>query len=361
MHRTADPLRLNGRLRASTGGAGVRFTLAALGVVLLLCCAPPASAQQLEPNLWGTDGTVSAVVRSGNTIYIGGAFTMVGPNTGGGVPVDRVTGDPIAPFPRVAGEVKAVIPDGSGGWYIGGSFVAVGGVQRSNLAHILADGQVASWAPDPDEEVLALALEGRTLYVGGSFTTIGGQARSHIASLDAMISTVNAWDPGADGRVRAILLDRGRLYVGGDFTTIGGAARNSLAELNRGTGVTTSWDPDVGFFGGPGSVHALAARGDTVYVGGNFWTVGLQLRRNIAAVDVATGLATDWNPDVTGPDDRYYGNPYVRALAVEDTSIFVAVPPACVDFVKEINLITHEQIQPKDFALRLLPRVLHPA
>jgi hypothetical protein len=33
-----------------------------------------------------------------------------------------------------------------------------------------------------------------------------------------------------------------------------------------------------------------------------------------------------------------------------DTASVLSVQPACVDFMKEINLITHEQIQPKDFA-----------
>jgi hypothetical protein len=42
-------------------------------------------------------------------------------------------------MPRVAGTVYAVAPDGSGGWYVGGSFTHVGGTPRSNLAHVFAD------------------------------------------------------------------------------------------------------------------------------------------------------------------------------------------------------------------------------
>lgn len=315
--------RFSGLSHATIGRADGWLAATALRVVLSLCCAPPVLSQSLEPNLWGTDGAVRAVVRSGNTIYVGGSFTMVGPNTGGGVPVDRVTGEAISPYPQVAGVVRVVVPDGSDGWYIGGSFVAVGGVPKSNLAHILAGGQVASWAPDPDGEVLALALDGQTLYAGGAFNHIGGEARRHLASLDASSGAVHAWDPGPDARVRAILLHRSRLYVGGDFATIGGQTRNSLAELGPGTGVPTAWNPDVGFFGEPGSVRALAARGDTVYVGGMFWTVGLHLRRHVGAVDATTGLATDWDPHATGPDDRYYGDPYVRVLAVGTSSIYV--------------------------------------
>ena len=312
-----------GGARPPARGASIWFAATALAFVLSLWAAPRASSQELQPHLWGTNGTVSAVVRSGNTIYIGGAFTMVGPNTGGGVPVDRTTGESIAPYPPVAGVVNVALPDGNGGWFIGGSFVAVGGMRRLNLAHILAGGQVASWTPDPDGDVLTLALEGQTLYAGGSFHQIGGVALSYIASFNVVSGAINAWDADAGARVRAILLDRGRLYVGGDFATIGGEARRSLAELDPATGAATPWNPDVGFSGGPGAVHVLAALGDTVYVGGNFGMVGPQYRSCIAAVDAATGLATGWNPDVTGPDDRYFGNPYVDALAVGQSSIFV--------------------------------------
>ena len=56
------------------------FTLFAL----LVLCAGTASSQTAFNSLYGNDGTVYAVVVSGNTIYIGGDFTYVGPNTGGG-------------------------------------------------------------------------------------------------------------------------------------------------------------------------------------------------------------------------------------------------------------------------------------
>ena len=98
------------------------------GVSLLSCALAatftnavgPATAQVAYPQYWVTDGAVNAVARNANTIYIGGTFTMVGPPNGAGVPVDAVTGAAIQPVPRVAGQVRAAVPDGSGGWYIGG-------------------------------------------------------------------------------------------------------------------------------------------------------------------------------------------------------------------------------------------------
>jgi len=289
----------------------------------LLALAPVAWGEWIDPDLWGTDGTVAAIARSGNTIYVGGFFTTVGPNTGGGSVLDRRTGDPVSGFPRVTGVVDAATEDGAGGWFIGGSFVAVGGLPRSNLAHVFADGSVAEWAPNTDGEVLALARSGGCLYIGGFFTHLGGVPRSFIGAADAVTGSVTSWNPGADLQVRALLVHQGGLYVGGDFTTIGGQARLCAAELDLTSGQVTTWDPSVGFSGLPGSVRALAALGDTIYIGGDFGNVGAAPRARIAAVSVETGVPTAWNPVIVGPGDMYYGDPYVSAMAVKGNSIFV--------------------------------------
>ncbi len=236
--------------------------------------------------------------------------------------MDLATGNPTASFPRVAGVVDAVVPDGSGGWYIGGSFAAVGGLRRSNLAHILSDGRVADWTPDPDAGVLALALSGGTLYVGGHFGHIGGRARSFVAALDTARGQATDWDPAADLEVRALLPARGLLYVGGDFTSIGGEARRGVAALDVFTGQATAWDPDAGYTPAPGLVRTLAAVGDTIYVGGNFWSIGSTPHAHLAAVDATTGLAESWDPQISSSNDSYYGEPYVGALAVRGNSLY---------------------------------------
>src|SRR5262245_24409817 len=117
----------------------LRLPTASLLAVHLLC-AVGARAGLVSPALWGTDGTVSAVIRSGNTIYLGGGFSLVGPNSGGAVPVRRTTGAPLTQYPKVVGVVLAVVPDGAGGWFIAGTFDRVGDAARHNLAHILGDG-----------------------------------------------------------------------------------------------------------------------------------------------------------------------------------------------------------------------------
>ena len=89
------------------------------------------------------------------------------------------------------GDVYAVVPDGAGGWYIGGSFTQINQTPRNRVAHINSDHTLdLNWNPDADSTVYALALshDGQTLYVGGDFTSIGGQTRNRIAALDAAMS-----------------------------------------------------------------------------------------------------------------------------------------------------------------------------
>src|SRR5437764_221244 len=101
---------------------------AAIAALFLLLASPLAAqtpiSEVVDPDLWGVNGTVAAIARIGNTLYIGGQFSTVGPCTGGGVPVDRETGVPRIDFPRVAGRVSAVVSDGAGGWFVGGHFTA---------------------------------------------------------------------------------------------------------------------------------------------------------------------------------------------------------------------------------------------
>ena len=92
--------------------------------------ADAASGSQVDPNMWVTNGEVDAIATSGSTIYIGGTFTRVGPNTGSFAGIDANSGAPIANWPRVVGVVYCSAPDGAGGWYIGGNFTSVAGVTR---------------------------------------------------------------------------------------------------------------------------------------------------------------------------------------------------------------------------------------
>ena len=266
------------------------LALVLLSFTLLVATTVGAQPETLRRNFWIPNGPVASMALSGNTLYIGGDFNRVGPVTGGGVPLDAAGALP-SNFPIVNGPVEAAVPDGEGGWFVGGSFSSVGGVNRSNLAHIRADGTVSDWNPNPNQGVRALARQGEVLYAGGFFTMIGDQLRFGIAALDVASGLPTPWNPQANDWVGEIAIHGGKIFVAGGFTSIGGEARLRLAELDPVTGLSTSWNPNV-----QGPVYALLPTDSTVYVGGWFQLVGSEPRRNLAAVSVTTGLATSWDP-----------------------------------------------------------------
>ena len=216
-----------------------------LGVFSLASCgggggggggAAPAASAPVE--LYATDGIVNATVLSpdGNTLYIGGTFTQVGPRTGGGVPIDSTSALPVGSFPKVGGQVYASVPDGSGGWYIGGVFTVVGTVARNNLAHILANGSVdPNWNPNANSDVNTLAVAGTTVYAGGNFTVIGvtPAARNHLAALNAADGQATAWNPNANSTVNTLAVSGTTVYAGGRFTAIDNQASGAIAAIPR--------------------------------------------------------------------------------------------------------------------------------
>lgn len=178
-----------------------------IGIIAVLAgtlqAATPSDTCKQET--WVTNGFVDAIVKAGNTIYIGGSFTRVGPYTGGGVPIGISSGSALGKFPKINGTVNAACSDSKGGWFVGGIFTKVDGIALNNLAHIFSNGNVdASWNPNPNSSVDALVVSGSKLYVGGYFTNIGGKTRNYIAALDATTGNTSAWNADANNVVSVL-------------------------------------------------------------------------------------------------------------------------------------------------------------
>jgi hypothetical protein len=86
-------------------------------------------------------GYVRTIVPRGSVTYIGGDFEELGAVTGGFARLDAPSGRRNGLLPEAdGGEVRASVPDGSGGFYIGGTFkVMVDGVD-TGVANAFADG-----------------------------------------------------------------------------------------------------------------------------------------------------------------------------------------------------------------------------
>ncbi|MGH7456287.1 MAG: hypothetical protein ACRENG_33355, partial [bacterium] len=169
------------------------FAMTAMAFCLFVSGAS-AQPATLRLDAWMTDGQVFDIAHSKGITYIGGQFNNVLMFTGNGAALNMRTAMPF-PLSRVNGTINAVIPDGSGGWYIGGHFTTVDDFVRNRLAHIFSNGTLdLAWRPEVSggsaPRVFALAMHRSIVYVGGDFTTISGQTRNNIAALNAITGEV---------------------------------------------------------------------------------------------------------------------------------------------------------------------------
>lgn len=168
-----------------------------------------------------------------------------------------------------------------------------------------------AWVPNGGVNKIVTSPDG-TIYIGGTFTTIGPPSggsgtpvsRNGLAAIDPKTGRPTSWNPnpamsppdpdsGADVTIYDLSISGSTIYVTGRFNSIGGQNRNRIAALDLATGLATPWDPNAN-----NDVYTAIPSGSTIYVGGKFTNVGGQNRNRIAALDAATGLATAWNPNV---------------------------------------------------------------
>lgn len=295
-------------------------------------------------------------------LYVGGGFNYIDvggasyPRFGGLARFNIVSGVPVFdagwnPGGADTGEVFALALDaGRNAVYAGGRFqswgvgtsVHVKNLVRLSISTALPD---ATFNPEPNDVVNALALDSNAIYVGGNFSLIGGQPRARLARL--MISgTPTSWNPGSDGPVLAIHAHASGLWVGGNFQQVGGMTLPYLARfanlgtatpdgINRGVNAAVRAIRQVGVYsamrigghfsegmgqqcfallrlsnsdtaqtcadvGMRAEVNALAATGDGRWLfGGTFKRVNGQPIRYLGRTTPEGNLDTAWNP---GPD-----------------------------------------------------------
>jgi hypothetical protein len=302
--------------------------------LLLLLCLPTqklfAQCEPIEASdsvQYIADDIVNASERSGNLLYLGGQFGMIGRYTGHFGAVDTATGHGymVSGLPKVNGHIYKMVADGLGGWFIAGEFTKVGNQTRNYLAQIDANGALTSFnANIVGSGVEALYVSGNTLYVGGWFATVMGQARTKLAAFDIPTGNLKPWNPAANSDVTTIVGYGNKIYLGGFFTTINSQTRHFIASVDSVAGNITSWNPNMSQY-----VLALAANGGKIYAGGNFSTVGGQTRNRLASIDTLTALPTSWNPN---PNDL------VRAIIANDTNIYITGAFSYVDTGTRMSL-----------------------
>ena len=220
-----------------------------------------------------------------------------------GVILDAKTGRALAAF-RVNNPIRAAIPDGKGGWYIGGGFIHVNGVLRKRLAHIDANGRLdPDWQPAANGNrvsVTSLARHGSRLYVAGDFAKLQHEPRFQLGALDLESGRLEKWRPSRSAWYSyATLFAAGRRLIVGGTSCCSEAGSAALALDARSGAVDTTWKPHVdrAKLSGDG-VYMLASNGRAVLIHGLF---GRPLDRvAVGELDPETGeLARSWTPHAT--------------------------------------------------------------
>ena len=228
-----------------------------------------ANAQEIDTTLWATDSPASVIARLGNTIYIGGDFTQVGPNLGHGLSVDKNTGSSIVrTFPYVNGAISHYITDGKGGWYITGDFTYVANIPRKGIAHILPGYTLdLAWNPDIFDHLYTF-----------------GEDLNNFSTYDITYSENN-------------------LYLVGNYTFPGSSI--TLIKINISSGKTDIWRTEsqvrdeVQF--------TIAVKGDTLFMGGKYRrnandvsNCNYDCSSNLTAYIMSTRQVLDWTPAISG-------------------------------------------------------------
>lgn len=208
-------------------------------------------------------------------------------------------------------------------------------------ASAVISGNVLSGTASPmwqtNSEVDALAVANGVIYAGGKFTAVrppgvaaggtGEVARSYLAAFNASTGAlVTSFNVALNARVNALAVspDRTRLYIGGQFTTVNGTTRNRLAAVTALSSATatgagslvTAFNPNPS-----AGVQAIVPTATTVYLGGDFTSVGGRARASVASVTAATGaLNTAFAPTIVAAPATPDTAPSIRvsALALTD-------------------------------------------
>ena len=294
---------------------------------------------------------IDEILVHGNSVYISGNFQFIGGDQRRGVAqVDPIFGEPLEFDAQLNGQVTAMIIDGNS-LYLGGSFT----VPRTRLARFdLTTGALdPAFAPTITGTVNDLAVSGSTLFLAGNQITVNGGGLSPLAAVNAATGAlVPGFTAGANAGINELDVEGGFLYLAGSFSTVNFTARDAVARVSTATGALDAWAPDLevpagAVFGFTRSVNDVDAVNGVVILSGSFETVGGQTRLGVASVDATTGAPTAWAPQLgtpvagfgsailTAPDLTVIGGGRIQladelfnglALFVEDSTPYVLPP-----------------------------------
>jgi hypothetical protein len=139
------------------------------------------------------DGIVRAIAVSGGIVYLGGNFTTIGTGesqaTRNYVAAVSTDGTLIDWESNANDRVYTIAVSGET-VYLGGAFTTIGGVIRNFGAAVNTNGTEVTWDPNANGSFNVIVVSGNTAYIGGSFTSIGGEPHNYIVAIDVRTGAV---------------------------------------------------------------------------------------------------------------------------------------------------------------------------
>ncbi|HET7251582.1 MAG TPA: T9SS type A sorting domain-containing protein [Gemmatimonadales bacterium] len=180
-------------------------------------------------------------------------------------------------------------------------------------------------APTTPTEIAANIMTARFCSSEGEMATTARFAET---------GSIRDWDPQCDNWAEAVAVKGDTVFVGGNFSFIGGQTRTNLAALDAVTAAALPWRVDAN-----SDVITLSLLNDTLYAGGSFSRIGGAARSGLAAIDPAGAAVLPWAPEPSVSEWLGWGSyPVVRSLVAVDHDLYVGGAFGRIDEVPASNL-----------------------
>jgi len=289
------------------------------------------------PTSWSPDpnGIVRALHIDGDSLFVGGDFTIVSRIPQVGLACFTTPPLPAPPLPVILPTLKSWNANLSGSVYTldsldgylfaGGQFTFTGG-QNLGVFDMLNAAPYPGFNSVPDDLVRVVRITGKDavlnarIYIGGDFKSIDSLIEYPYLARYQPVDNGNGYDlqlnpdytPLPDAPVWAITEYDNKLYIGGQFNFLGTQEASWLARLESTGAVDPGWLPPLQ--ARAGDVYAVAVAGDRVLIGGNFFSAGGEKRSSLAALNATGALISAFNAPINGE---------VRALLLNEDVLYV--------------------------------------
>jgi uncharacterized delta-60 repeat protein len=275
----------------------------------------PGTGAQYDGIIFNPSVT-SVALQSDGKVLVAGQFTTINGTNRNGIArlnADGSLDNTFDPGAGANGDVSCVAVQTDGRVMLGGSFSAINGTNRNDLARLNADGSVdGTFDPEteagelaPDVSSIALQTDGKVLLGLASFF-VDSYPGADLVGIERL-NADGRWDntftahTGTNGYVYSIALQSdGKVVLGGSFSTVNGTNRNCIARLNADGSLDGTFDPGTG---ADNTVYSIAVQPDgKVLLGGHFSYVNGTTRIRIARLNADGGVDGSFSSG-TGADD----------------------------------------------------------